>query len=469
MTKVDIKYPGNPSLADEKPMNKKRIMKNLIIICIGFLLLFSAFQALANLQSTINSEEGLGVASQSVIYVALIISSMFLPTVVIKRLGCKRTLVLSILTYCPYIAANFYPHWGTFIPAAVLLGLGAAPLWSAKCTYLNEIGFLYASYGGKESADAVISRFFGIFFMIFQNTQIWGNLVSYYVLKPENSTKTLEREENNLTILHCGSVFCPDSVDSPNATNPNLNPPSDEKRYMLIGIYLAFGLLSALVVAIFLDPLKRKEDSDKLQASLLSRLVATFKHLRKLNQILLVPITIYSGIEQAFFLSEFTRAYIACAWGVHHVGFVFICFGIVNAVMSFTAGKLVRYLSRFPIMLFGAAGNVATCIALFLWQPDPENPIVFFVIAGIWGLSDAIWQTQINALYGVLFKDDEEPAFSNYRLWESLGFMIAFAYSNVLCVQTKMYILLCLLAVGISGYLSVEVRNNGRKSKYDIS
>ena len=30
------------------------------------------------------------------------------------------------------------------------------------------------------------------------------------------------------------------------------------------------------------------------------------------------------------------------------------------------------------------------------------------------------------ALYGVLFENDEEAAFSNYRLWESAGFIIAF-------------------------------------------
>ena len=49
-----------------------------------------------------------------------------------------------------------------------------------------------------------------------------------------------------------------------------------------------------------------------------------------------------------------------------------------------------------------------------------------FVLGALWGVGDAIWQTQINALYGVLFANEEEAAFSNYRLWESLGFIIAF-------------------------------------------
>ncbi len=49
-----------------------------------------------------------------------------------------------------------------------------------------------------------------------------------------------------------------------------------------------------------------------------------------------------------------------------------------------------------------------------------------YVLAALWGVADAIWQTQINALYGVLFAKNEEAAFSNYRLWESLGFLFAF-------------------------------------------
>ena len=34
------------------------------------------------------------------------------------------------------------------------------------------------------------------------------------------------------------------------------------------------------------------------------------------------------------------------------------------------------------------------------------------------------------AFYGVLFPESEEAAFSNYRLWESVGFIIAFAYTS---------------------------------------
>ncbi|CAJ0919159.1 unnamed protein product [Ranitomeya imitator] len=60
------------------------------------------------------------------------------------------------------------------------------------------------------------------------------------------------------------------------------------------------------------------------------------------------------------------------------------------------------------------------------------------------------------AFYGVLFDDHKEAAFANYRLWESLGFVIAFAYSNFLCVYVKLYVVLSILLIGIILYLVVE-------------
>ncbi|XP_076353991.1 protein unc-93 homolog A-like [Tachypleus tridentatus] len=430
------------------PMTKQRIIKNLIVVCCGFLFLFTTFQALANLQSTLNSEDGIGVVSQSVIYGALIVSSLFLPAIVIKKLGCKRTMVLAMLCYTPYIAANFYPHWGTLIPSALILGLGAAPLWSAKCTYLNEIGFRYTEMV-KETEDTIIVRFFGIFFMFFQSTQIWGNLISYFVLRPENETMYLVND-SDASLAFCGSDFC-NQVES-----PNLVRPEDTKVYMLIGIYLASAVCGAILIGLFLDPLKREfqEFDEKLTGVRL--LLATLKHLRNPYQIVIIPLTIYSGLEQAFFLSDYTKAFIACSWGIHRIGFVLICFGVVNAVVSLLSGPLVKLVSRLPIFVTAALANLGITITLLYWKPNSSQTTVLLALAGIWGFSDAVWQTQINAFYGILFKKNEEAAFSNYRLWESIGFSMAFAYSNYLCVNVKIYILIGFLVLGITGYVAIE-------------
>ncbi len=56
-----------------------------------------------------------------------------------------------------------------------------------------------------------------------------------------------------------------------------------------------------------------------------------------------------------------------------------------------------------------------------------------------------------------MWPKDSEAAFSNYRFWESIGFTIAYGYSAHLCTDTKLYILIGVLAVGFSGYVIVEI------------
>lgn len=66
------------------------------------------------------------------------------------------------------------------IPASVLVGLGAAALWSAQGTYLTIVGNMQARKTGQVGKD-VVSQYFGIFFLIFQSSGVWGNLISSLV------------------------------------------------------------------------------------------------------------------------------------------------------------------------------------------------------------------------------------------------------------------------------------------------
>lgn len=62
-------------------------------------------------------------------------------------------------------------------------------------------------------------------------------------------------------------------------------------------------------------------------------------------------------------------------------------------------------------------------------------------------------------LYGTLFRRNKEAAFSNFRLWESAGFVIAYAYSTTLCARMKLYVLIAVLAIGMICYIIVEIRH----------
>lgn len=156
---------------------KWRILKNIATISFAFMIQFTAFQGTANLQSSINAKEGLGTVSLSAIYAALVISCIFVPTFLIKRLTVKWTLCFSLLCYAPYIAAQFYPRFYTLVPAGILVGLGAAPMWAAKASYLTQVAAVYAKLT-DQPVDGIVVRFFGFFFLAWQTAELWGNLIS---------------------------------------------------------------------------------------------------------------------------------------------------------------------------------------------------------------------------------------------------------------------------------------------------
>ena len=69
------------------------------------------------------------------------------------------------------------------------------------------------------------------------------------------------------------------------------------------------------------------------------------------------------------------------------------------------------------------------------------------------------------AFYGVLFKDKSDTAFSNYRLFEAVGYVISFAYQSHLCLSLKTYILLGVLSLGMIGYCAVELIEKKRNEE----
>merc|ERR1711874_819046 len=153
------------------------------------------------------------------------------------------------------------------------------------------------------------------------------------------------------------------------------------------------------------------------------------------------------------------------AYGVHIVGRVLIVFGICDALASVGFGFIIKKIGRIPIFILGACINVLVIIVMFSWAPTPSSVGVVYLLAALWGTADAIWQTQINALYGVLFANDEEAAFSNYRLWESLGFLLAFITQALgVCVFPKLLLAIFLLGAGMTGYAILEftIRKDGK-------
>lgn len=432
-----------------------RINKNAFVISLAFMLHFTAYSGAANLQSSINAEAGLGTASLAAVYAGLIASNVFLPVIVIKWIGCKWAMALSFIAYMPYIAAQLWPTFYTLIPAGIFVGFGGGPLWCAKCTYLTVISEVHNQISGVP-VDVLVMRFFGLFFMVFQMNQVWGNLISSIVLSSGDNEYALTSVNETLIPEVCGANFLP-STDAGEA----LHKQPEDKIRTIAGIYLACMVAACLIVAIGVDSLKRYDSGRKGSGTGLSGtalIAVTMKLLKEPNQLLLIMMLFFIGLQQAFFGADFTAAFVSCAIGTGTVGFVMMTFGLTDAISCLVTGYLVKITGRVPLVIAAALLQTVLLLTMLMWKPDPSQLYMFFIIAALWGLSDSIWLVHVNAFCGLLFPGREEAAYSNFRLWESVGFIVAYLYSPFLRMRIKIIILLVMLVLGVIQYLYVEYK-----------
>ncbi|XP_060069463.1 UNC93-like protein [Ylistrum balloti] len=435
------------------PTTKGKIYINLTAICLIWVFAFTAYSGLQNLESSLNPD--IGVYSLAVITAGGLVSCILAPTV-IYYIGPKGALILSSICLSIFIATNYYPETYILLPGAAIYGLSSGILWTAQGVYISTISQQYAAVV-CDSFDSVLSRFFGIFCMAFQSTQIWGNLVSSVILQTgqseKNSTGSMET---------CGANFCPGMAKP---TDDASDKPDTEVVDVLISVYLSCSIFSLLITIFLLRPIASRYNSDVMSSR--TAFLATLKLLlTNSNMALLVPLAMYSGMEQVVLYAEFTRAYVACELGLEWVGYAMICFGLANTAASPLNGVLAKWLGRSTLYIFATLLNAGFLTVLLFWTPRDHDMALFFIIPGAWAIGDAIWQTQNSALIGYAFPENPEAAFANLRMFEALGFSVAYLYSNSLCVNVKLYMVGGLLLVSVILVTFVEIRLRKAPPKY---
>ena len=92
------------------------------------------------------------------------------------------------------------PTRETLIPSSVVLGLGEAPLWSASSTYLTLAGQIQARQDHSRSQD-IINQYFGILFLMYQSSGVWGNLLSSLVFGQDTASGADRHQLNSFQWL----------------------------------------------------------------------------------------------------------------------------------------------------------------------------------------------------------------------------------------------------------------------------
>lgn len=405
-----------------QPLNHKR---DVYLLCWAFLLVFLAYGAVQNLESTMNTDGDMGTISLGILYVSFAVFSL-VASLVVKKLGSKNALILGTTGYWLFIAANLKPSWYTMVPASLYLGFAASIIWVGQGTYLTSTANSHANdYNLHEGT--VIGKFNGVFWGMFAGHQFIGNLITLALLRDEGETTS-------------GTT-------------------------LLLIVFLISMTLGTILMC-FLSKRNGKEEMlegsvDTFSSSVGSLVTSMLNLLLDIRILLIIPLIAYSGLQQAFVWAEYTKEIVNPVLGEQGVGGAMAIYGVFDAISSLAAGRLTSDLSSITLIV---SGGLFIQLVVLLWlllnysvTGGLLGTILPLLIGALLGIGDGVLNTQLSALLGILFKHDLEGAFAQLKLWQSASIAVVFFISTSISFQAMLLIMLVALCISVAGFLYLTV------------
>ncbi|XP_029284054.1 UNC93-like protein MFSD11 [Cottoperca gobio] len=447
----------------------KRLL-NIVILGFGFMLMFTAFQTCSNIEQTViksfnNTEfHGSGYTSMAIIYGVFSASNLIAPSVV-TVIGPQLSMFFSGLLYSGYIAMFIYPYTWSFYTASVLVGIGAAVLWTAQGNVL-----------AINSTDDTIGRNSGIFWALLQFSLFFGNLYIYLAWHGHVHITDKDRQTVfiSLTVISLVGCFLFFLIRKP---DPEVAPAD-----------VTESLLQA-------ESTESSSTVSSPRPSVSSQALDAFVKACKMfvtKEMLLLSICIgYTGLELTFYSGVYGTCIGAMTQFGHDakslIGISGICIGIGEILGGVVFGMLNKSsrCGRNPVVLLGLITHYVAFYLIFInitsdapLAPEagtdlqayiPPSVGVALLCSFLLGLGDSCFNTQLLSIIGFTFRDNSAPAFAVFKFIQSIMAALAFFYSNYLLLHWQ---LLILVLVGFLGTVTffmaewmAEIRR--RESDYD--
>ncbi|XP_037834613.1 UNC93-like protein MFSD11 isoform X2 [Kryptolebias marmoratus] len=421
---------------------------NVVVLGVGFLLIFTAFTTCGNVEQTVvksltnSTFSGRGYHSLGIIYGVFSFSNLLAPTVV-SVIGAKPTMFLSGLLYSGYVAVFITPATWSFYLTSVLIGAGAALLWTAQGLFLVE-----------NSEASTINRNTGMFWALLQCSMLFGNLYIYLDWNGQTEISDTSRRKIFLFLL-VASVLGTLSFLVLRKSHHEEEMLSEEEGQSLLSTRSMY----------------KNRASAALQDTK-SEIKTILQLLRTKTIVLLSPCMAYSGLE----LSFYSGVYGTCIGATTHFGkaakgLIGIS-GIVVGIGEIVGGGLFGLLcknSRFrrtSVVFLGMVVHFIASYLIFLNIPD-DAPVVFesttqknpyltpsvsiaLLCSFLLGLGDSCFNTQLYSILGHVYAEQSVAAFAIFKFIQSVSAAVAFFYSGYLLL---MWQLLLLVILGFTGTL----------------
>ncbi|XP_002732131.1 UNC93-like protein MFSD11 [Saccoglossus kowalevskii] len=422
---------------------------NVIILGFAFMFLFTAFQTSSMISETVlksyNTEyhnktdttfRGSGYTSLAIIYSVFAASNWVAPSVV-SVIGPKKSMLAGGVMYALFIGSFIQPTvWALYL-TSVLVGIGAAVIWTAQGNFLTI-----------NSDTETIGRNSGIFWALLQCSLLFGNLFVYFKFKGESRI-------------------------------------TDETR---ITVYVVLLVLAAIGILLFLllrskrttdteDLLNINVSGEETQRGPLQAFKRSFQLLKTKEILLLSVCFAYTGFELTFF----SGVYGTCVgnttyWGPEAKSYIGLC-GILIGVGEIFGGAAFGLLGRRtvvhgrdPVVLMGYLVHTLCFYLIFLNLPadtpmGPSEHMQAYIIpneylallcAFMLGFGDSCFNTQIYSILGFMFPEDSAPAFALYKFMQSIAAAAAFFYSTYVLLHWQLLILVVSGTAGAMCFCVVE-------------
>ncbi|XP_035037595.1 UNC93-like protein MFSD11 [Hippoglossus stenolepis] len=444
------------------PEGKKLL--NIIILGFGFMFMFTAFQTCGNIEQTVlksfNSTEfhGSGYTSMAIIYGVFSASNLIAPSVV-TIVGPQLSMFFSGLLYSGYIAMFIYPYTWSFYTASVLVGVGAAVLWTAQGNVLTI-----------NSTDNTIGRNSGIFWALLQFSLLFGNLYIYcawhgHVHITDKDRQTVFISLTVISLVGCFLFFLirrPDPESSPSEVQAESTESSTDT-----------------------SP----------HSGLCSQALDAFVQACKIfvtKEMLLLSFTIgYTGLELTFYSGVYGTCIGAMtgfgkdAKSLIGISGIFIGIGEILGGGVFGMLNKSNRFGRNPVVLLGLITHFVAFYLIFLniasdapLAPEEGTDLQAYITPSVavamlcsflLGLGDSCFNTQLLSIVGVMFRDNSAPAFAVFKFIQSIMAALAFFYSNYLLLHWQLLLLVLSGFVGSMSFFVAEwmAESRRRESDYD--
>ncbi|XP_020101522.1 UNC93-like protein 3 [Ananas comosus] len=416
---VDVE---NEAGSSSRATIRRNHARDVHILSSAFLFVFSAYGAAQNLETTVNTEEDLGTISLGILYLSFTLFSV-VASAVVRVLGSKRALVLGTSGYLLFIASNLKPSWYTMVPASLYLGFTASIIWVGQGTYLTSAALSHAKDNSLHEG-AIIGNFNGEFWGMFASHQVIGNLISLALLRDGKEGDSVTGK----TLLFTVFLGC-----------------------MVVGI----------ILMCFLSERNEKADDNPKHSSLGSLLKYIISPLLDIRMLLIIPLIVYSGLQQAFVWAEYTKEIVTPALGISGVGGAMAVYGAADAVCSLVAG---RFTSGVQSITFIVSGGVFLQALVLFWlllgystSTGVLGSVYPLLMGAILGIGDGVLNTQLSALLGLLFKNDKEAAFAQLKVWQSASIAVIFFLSPYITLQAMLILMVAVLCVSVAGFLFLTI------------